>query len=165
MHPLPPHRPRHPATSASRHTARPRVGFTLVEMMVVLAVIAVLAAVVAPEVLRNVGDANAGAARQQIELLSAALDGYRLDNHAYPTTEQGLAALRTEPAVGERARNWRGPYLRRAVPADPWGRPYVYVAPGRANPRGFDLYTLGRDGREGGEGEDADVTSWGEPLK
>lgn len=144
---------------------RGRRGFTLIEMMVILAIIAVLAAVVAPEVLRSVGDANAGAARQQIELLSTALDGYRLDNHAYPTTQQGLAALRTEPVIGDKPRNWRGPYLRRAVPEDPWGRPYVYEAPGRANPKGFDLYTLGRDGREGGEGEDADVTSWGEPPR
>lgn len=140
-----------------------RAGFTLIEMLVIVAIIAVLAAVVAPEVFRNVGDANAAAARQQIELLSTALDSYRLDNHAYPTTEQGLAALRTEPTVGAKPRNWRGPYLRRAVPADPWGHPYLYVAPGRANPQGFDLYSLGRDGREGGEGEDADVTSWGEP--
>jgi general secretion pathway protein G len=140
---------------------RRRAGFTLVEMMVIIAIIAVLAAVVAPEVLRNVGDANAGAARQQIELLGTALDGYRLDNHVYPSTEQGLAALRTEPVVGEKPRNWRGPYLRRAVPDDPWGRAYVYVSPGVHDPRGFDLYSLGRDGREGGEGEDADVTSWG----
>lgn len=141
-----------------------RAGFTLIEMLVIIAIIGVLAAVVAPEVFRSVGDANASAARQQIEILSTALDGYRLDNHAYPTTEQGLAALRAEPATGEKPRNWRGPYLRRAVPADPWGRPYLYASPGRANPQGFDLYSLGRDGREGGEGEDADATSWGEEL-
>jgi general secretion pathway protein G len=131
-------------------------------MLVVLAIIAVLAAVVGPEIFRNVGDANAGAARSQIEMLGLALDQYRLDNHAYPGTEQGLQALRVAPTAGEAPRAWRGPYLRRAVPADPWGRPYVYVAPGRANPQGYDLYTLGRDGREGGTGEDADVTSWGE---
>lgn len=147
----------------SRTSCRARGGFTLIEMLVIIAIIAVLAAVVAPEVFRNVSDANAGAARQQIELFSTALDGYRLDNHTYPTTEQGLAALRTEPAAGEKPRNWRGPYLRRAIPNDPWGRPYVYLSPGRHNPQGFDLYSLGRDGREGGEGEDADVTSWGEP--
>jgi general secretion pathway protein G len=152
-------------TFAPRPANRARGGFTLIEMMVILAIIAVLAAVVAPEVLRSVGDANSGAARQQIELLSTALDGYRLDNHAYPTTQQGLAALRTEPAAGEKPRNWRGPYLRRAVPNDPWGYPYVYQSPGRVNPQGFDLYSLGRDGREGGEGEDADVTSWGEAPK
>lgn len=145
--------------------ARRRGGFTLIEMLVIIAIIAVLAAVVAPEVFRNVSDANAGAARQQVEIFATALDTYRLDNHAYPTTEQGLAALRTEPTVGERPPRWRGPYLRRAVPDDPWGRPYVYVSPGRANPHSYDLYSLGRDGREGGEDEDADVTSWGEALR
>lgn len=142
---------------------RRRGGFTLIEMLVIIAIIAVLAAVVAPEVFRNLGDANAGAVKQQIELMGTALDGYRLDNHVYPTTEQGLAALRVEPTTGEKPRRWRGPYLKRAVPDDPWGRPYVYESPGRQDPRGYDLYSLGRDGREGGEGEDADVTSWGEP--
>lgn len=139
----------------------PRAGFTLIEMLVIIVIIAVLAAVVAPEVFRNVGDANASAARQQVELLGAALDTYRLDNHKYPSTEQGLAALRVLPTAGERPVRWRGPYLRRDVPVDPWGKPYVYVSPGRVNPQGYDLYSLGRDGREGGEGEDADVTSWG----
>ncbi|HYR09682.1 MAG TPA: type II secretion system major pseudopilin GspG [Longimicrobium sp.] len=155
-----------PETAAARPSPASiaRAGFTLIEMLVIIAIIAVLAAVVAPEVFRNVGDANASAAKQQIEIFSTALDGYRLDNHAYPSTEQGLAALRTEPTVGDRPRNWRGPYLRRAVPMDPWGNAYHYISPGRANPQGFDLYSLGRDGREGGEGEDADVTSWGEPL-
>jgi general secretion pathway protein G len=151
-----------PRLPNGRSTAR--AGFTLIEMLVVVAIIAVLAAIVAPEVFHNVGDANAGAAKQQVELLSTALDSYRLDNHTFPTTEQGLAALRTEPTSGEKPRNWRGPYLRRAVPTDPWGNTYVYVCPGRVNPQSFDLYSLGRDGREGGEGEDADVTSWGEPL-
>jgi general secretion pathway protein G len=140
---------------------RCRGGFTLIEMLVIIAIIAVLAAVVAPEVFKNVGDANASAARQQIELLGTALDGYRLDNHAYPTTDQGLAALRTEPATGARPPRWRGPYLRRAIPNDPWGRPYIYVSPGRHEPQAYDLSSLGRDGREGGEGEDADVASWG----
>jgi general secretion pathway protein G len=144
----------------SRQRLAGRGGFTLIEMLVIIAIIAVLAAVVAPEVFKNVGDANAGAARQQIELLGTALDSYRLDNHAYPSTDQGLAALRTEPSTGARPPRWRGPYLRKAIPDDPWGRPYVYVSPGRHDPRGYDLSSLGRDGREGGEGEDADVTSW-----
>jgi general secretion pathway protein G len=140
-------------------------GFTLIEMLVVIVVIGVLATVVAPEVLRNVGDANHGAARSQVQMLGLALDQYRLHNHAYPTTEQGLAALRTAPTVGEAPRSWKGPYLRQAVPNDPWGRSYVYVSPGQVNPAAFDLYSLGRDGREGGEGEDADITSWGGPVR
>lgn len=143
---------------------RPDAGFTLIEMLVIVAIIAVLAAVVAPEIFRNVGDANAGAARSQVEVFGIALDQYRLDNGVYPSTEQGLAALRAAPTAGEPPRRWRGPYLKRTVPQDPWGRDYVYVFPGRANPGGYDLYTLGRDGRPGGTDEDADVTSWGGPV-
>ncbi len=143
-------------------SSRNRRGFTLVEMLVVLAIIAVLAAVIGPEIFRNVGDANRGAARSQIEMLGLALDQYRLDNHAYPTTEQGLGALRSAPAAGDPPRNWRGPYLRRPIPGDPWGRAYLYLSPGRANPSGYDLYSLGRDGKLGGMDEDADLTSWGE---
>ena len=82
-----------------------------------------------------------------------------------PTTEQGLGALRTLPVSGEPPRNWRGPYLRRVIPNDPWGRAYVYTAPGRENTETFDLYSLGRDGRPGGEGEDGDVTSWGGEVR
>jgi general secretion pathway protein G len=140
---------------------RSRRGFTLIEMLVVIVVIGILAAVVAPDIFRSVGDANASAARSQVEMLGLALDQYRLDNQAYPTSDQGLASLRTLPATGVPPRNWRGPYLKRLVPKDPWGAAYVYVSPGRANPGGYDLYTLGRDGRVGGEGEDADYTSWG----
>ncbi|MFN2397819.1 MAG: type II secretion system major pseudopilin GspG [Gemmatimonadaceae bacterium] len=143
---------------------RMRTGFTLIEMLVVIAIIAVLAAVVAPAVFRNVGDAKANAARSQIEIFALALDAYRLDNDHYPSSEQGLVALRTLPVAGAAPRNWRGPYLRRVVPADPWGRPYIYVAPGVENPASYDLVTLGRDGKPGGEGEDADITSWGGPV-
>jgi general secretion pathway protein G len=140
-----------------RHKA---AGFTLIEMLVVILVLGVLAALVAPNVFRHVGGAKEAAARSQIELFGAALDAYRLDNDAYPTTEQGLEALRREPLSEPRPRNWRGPYVRREVPADPWGRPYLYRSPGVANPESYDLLSYGRDGREGGEGEDADVTSW-----
>jgi general secretion pathway protein G len=93
-------------------------------------------------------------------LLSVALDNYRLDNGSYPTTAQGLQALRVRPTTEPIPRNWRGPYLRRDVPADPWDRPYVYVSPGEHEPSSFDLLTLGRDGQPGGEDEDADITSW-----
>lgn len=145
----------------SRKPRRRRLGFTLLELLVVIAIIALLAALVGPEVLRNASDARTQSARMQIEMLALALDGYRLDNFAYPSTEQGLQALRTLPAVGDLPTNWRGPYLRRPVPRDPWGRDYAYSAPGVTNPGSYDLYTLGRDGRAGGDGEDADVTSWG----
>ena len=140
-------------------------GFTLIELIVVIAIVATLASIVAPDVFRNAGDAKVTAAKSQIEMLGLALDGYRLDNHVYPSTEQGLAVLREAPAQGDQPLNWRGPYLRRAVPDDPWGRPYAYVAPGSENPSSYDLYTLGRDGRIGGTGEDADVTSWGGPVR
>jgi general secretion pathway protein G len=153
-------------------------GFTLIELLVVIAIIATLAAVVAPAVFRNVGDAQVQAAKSQLEIFALALDSYRLDTGDYPTTAQGLDALRTRPTTGapgvpgavpsstpgEAPRGWRGPYLRKAVPLDPWGRPYVYVAPGTENPESYDLYTLGKDGQVGGEGENADLTSWGGPV-
>ncbi|HEX9611945.1 MAG TPA: type II secretion system major pseudopilin GspG [Gemmatimonadales bacterium] len=135
-------------------------GFTLVEVIVVILVISVLAGLVGPMVFRNVGDARTEASRAQIALFGLALDTYRLDNGAYPTTEQGLEALWTRPTAGPPPPRWRGPYLRRGVPLDPWGNPYSYRAPGEALPDGYDLLTLGRDGQQGGEGEDADVTSW-----
>ena len=146
---------------------RRRAGFTLLELLVVIAIIATLAAVVAPSIFRNVGDAKTASAKSQIEIFALALNQYRLDNDAFPTTQQGLAALRNPPAPdasGAMPPNWRGPYLSRVVPLDPWGRPYVYAAPGTSNPGSFDLYTLGRDGKPGGDGEDADVTSWGGPV-
>jgi general secretion pathway protein G len=131
------------------------------EMMVVLAIIGTLAMLVAPSVLRNVSDANVNAAKTQIEAFAVALDGYRLDTGTYPTTEQGLSALRVQP-IGDGAQpGWRGPYLRKNVPLDPWGRPYLFASPGVNNPDSYDLYTLGHDGLPGGDGEDADITSWG----
>ncbi len=137
-----------------------RAGFTLVEILVVIIVIAMLATLVAPSVFQHVDSAKASTARAQIEMLSAALDAYRLDNDRYPSTEQGLAALRQAPTAPPAPRRWRGPYLRRELPMDPWGQPYVFRSPGTVNPHSFDLLTLGRDGKEGGEGEDADVLSW-----
>ena len=140
-------------------------GFTLLEMIVVVAVIGTLAAIVGPALFRNVGDANQSAARSQIEMLGLALESYRLDNLAYPTTEQGLQALVALPTDEPAPTKWRGPYLRRALPDDPWGRPYAYESPAGKSGQGFDLYTLGRDGELGGEGEDEDVTSWGLPIE
>lgn len=132
-------------------------GFTLIELLVVIVVISLLAGLVGPLVFRNVGDAKVSAAKAQIELLGLALDQYRLDNDYYPSTAQGLAALRDAPTGEPAARNWRGPYLRKAVPLDPWGRPYLYVSPGLQNPTSYDLLSYGRDGQPGGTGEDADI--------
>ena len=135
-------------------------GFTLIELLVVIVVIAVLATLVAPNVFRHITAAKETTARSQIEMLSAALDAYRLDNGRYPSTTQGLSALWQQPSGDPRPVNWRGPYLRKAVPADPWSRPYVYAAPGEHNPTGFDLLSYGEDGKLGGEKEAADITSW-----
>lgn len=143
----------------SRKNRALRRGFTLIEMVVVLAIIGTLALLVGPAVFRNLGDANIVAARSQIETFAVALDGYRLDTGAFPTTAEGLTALRARP--DSTTAGWRGPYLRKNVPNDPWGRPYLYLAPGLANPDSYDLYTLGNDGAIGGEGENADQSSWG----
>ena len=137
----------------------PRAGFTLIEILVVIAVIALLAALVAPNVFRNMGTARDVVARTQIEMLGAALDAYRLDNGRYPTTAQGLDALWMLPASEPRPSNWRGPYLRKPVPLDPWRNPYVYVSPGRIHLTGYDLNSLGADGAVGGEGDDADISN------
>ena len=132
-------------------------GFTLIELLVVLVVISLLAGLVGPMVFRNVGDARRTTARAQIELLSLALEQYRLENFYYPSSEQGLDALRQAPAGDPPAPSWRGPYLRKDVPVDPWGRPYVYRYPGTRDTTGFDLVSLGRDGQPGGSGDDADI--------
>ncbi|MEO5814676.1 MAG: type II secretion system major pseudopilin GspG [Gemmatimonadaceae bacterium] len=137
-----------------------RAGFTLIEVLVVVVIIAVLASLVAPNVFRHVETAKAVAAQAQISTLGAALDAYRLDNGRYPTTEQGLASLWQMPTTGARPSNWRGPYLRQPVPADPWGAPYVYRAPGEHIANGFDLSSLGGDGAVGGSGDAADITNW-----
>ena len=141
-------------------SAKGRRGFTLIELLVVITVIAILAGLVSPMVFRNVGDAKATAARAQIETFGLALDTYYLHNDRYPNTAQNLAALVTLPTVEPLARNWRGPYLKKAVPLDPWGNPYHYVSPGVVNPSTYDLVSFGRDGKEGGVDEDADLTSW-----
>lgn len=144
---------RHPAIA-------PRAGFTLIEVLVVIIVIGLLAGLVGPRILGRVSEARTATARTQIELLGLALDNYRLDNGSYPTTEQGLAALQEKPTREPAVPNWRGPYLRKAIPADPWGRPYGYTSPGRQSSSGYDLWTFGRDGQSGGEGDDEDVLSW-----
>ena len=139
---------------------KPRRGFTLLEILVVIVVLGLLASIVGPRIIGRVSEARSTTAQTQIELLSVALDNYRLDNGYYPTTEQGLQALRVRPTTEPAPRSWRGPYLRKELPLDPWDRPYIYVSPGEQDPSGFDLSTLGRDGQPGGEDEDADIVSW-----
>ncbi|MDZ7771097.1 MAG: type II secretion system major pseudopilin GspG [Woeseia sp.] len=132
-------------------------GFTLIEIMVVVIILGILAAIVAPNVIGRVGDAQVAAAKQDIRGIENALKFYRLDNFAYPTTEQGLEALVTRPADPS-IRNWKqGGYLDR-LPKDPWGNPYQFLNPGQNSE--IDIYTFGRDGRPGGEGEDADIGNW-----
>jgi general secretion pathway protein G len=125
-------------------------------MLVVLVVLGLLAGLIGPQLFGRVGEAKTTTARTQMELLGVALDSYRLDNGAYPVTAQGLEALTSRPGRAPAPLNWRGPYLRKAVPLDPWGRPYLYAAPSRGG-EGYELRSLGRDGAEGGTGEDADL--------
>jgi len=143
-----------------RNTAAACRGFTLIEVMVVVVVLGMMAAFVAPNVFQQVGHAKEETGRAQIEMLGAALDAYRLDNDTYPMDAQGLEALWHEPLGEPRPRDWRGPYLRKDIPLDPWGNEYVYRNPGSSNPWGYDLLSYGADGREGGDGENADLTSW-----
>jgi general secretion pathway protein G len=135
----------------------PRInqGFTLLELLVVMVIIGLLAGFVAPRYFAQVGKSQVKVAQDQIDALDKALDQYRLDVGRYPTSEEGLQVLTVAPP---NMPNWAGPYLKKAVPMDPWGRPYVYVQPGVHGD--FDLSTLGRDGRPGGTGEDADLGNW-----
>jgi len=133
-----------------------QAGFTLIEIMVVMVIIGLLMALVGPRFIRQEEKAKAGAARAQIELLGTALDTYRLDVGRYPSSQEGLAALRQRPFGVDR---WDGPYLKKDVPADPWDHPYVYRAPGEAG-RPYDLFSYGADGAPGGDRDSRDVTSW-----
>jgi len=136
---------------------RSRKGLTLLELIVVIIVLGLLVGLVAPQIFGRIGEAKDAAARTQMALIGTALDNYRLDNGSYPTTAQSLRALRQAPTDGLPVDSWRGPYLRKEVPNDPWDRAYSYRSPGERNPNGYDLLTLGRDGKAGGKGEDADL--------
>jgi general secretion pathway protein G len=131
-------------------------GFTLLELLVVMVIIGLLAGFVAPRYFSQVGKSRVKATRAQIDALDKALEQFRIDVGRLPTTEEGLAALNTAPPGMQ---NWEGPYLKKAVPPDPWGHPYVYLEPG-THQNDFDLASYGRDGRTGGTGEDADLVNW-----
>jgi general secretion pathway protein G len=139
---------------AARH--RPRSGFTLIELMVVLVIIGVLAALVVPNVLDRADDARVTAARTDVNNLTQALKLYKLDNLRYPTTEQGLQALVAKPSTGPQPLNWK-PYLDK-LPQDPWGQPYQYLNPGLKGE--VDVFSFGADNKSGGTGRDADIGSW-----
>jgi general secretion pathway protein G len=142
-------------TLSSRGTAQRRFsGFTLLELLVVLVILGLLAGLVAPRMFGNVSKSEVKVARAQIASLETAIENFRLDMGRYPSTEEGLAALVNAPSNDAR---WSGPYLKKAVPSDPWGHAYQYKQPGDRGD--FDLLSLGRDGRAGGSGDDADLTN------
>jgi len=135
-------------------------GFTLLEIIVVVFILGLLAAIVAPKIIGRTDDARIAEAKVQIKNFETALKLFKLDNAFYPSTEQGLAALVEQPTTGQIPQKYRaGGYLeQRQIPADPWGNPYIYISPGLHGD--FDIVSLGADAKEGGEGKDADITSW-----
>jgi general secretion pathway protein G len=142
------------------HAGRRRLdGFTLLELLVVIVIIGLLAGLVAPRYFDQIGKSNTKIAKAQIDSLEKALDQYRLDVGSYPTSEQGLPSLFTKPANVDK---WQGPYLKKPVPPDPWGRAYLYKSPGEHSD--YDLYSYGSDGQPGGDKEAADVNSWSVPV-
>ncbi|HEX6436674.1 MAG TPA: type II secretion system major pseudopilin GspG [Candidatus Binatia bacterium] len=130
-------------------------GFTLVELIVVVIIIGLLAGLVLPQFIRQEEKAKLRTTKAQIELFGTALDTFRLDVGRYPTTDEGLQALRERPGGLER---WDGPYLRKELPLDPWSKPYAYRSPGEHGP--FDIVSYGADGTPGGDGDNRDITSW-----
>ena len=130
-------------------------GFTLLELLVVMVIIGLLAGYVGPKYFSQVGKSEVKAAMAQINALEKALDTYRLDTGHYPSTELGLNALMTQPASEPK---WQGPYLKKAIPPDPWGKPYIYKQPGEHGE--FDLFSYGKDGQPGGSGDAVDITNW-----
>ncbi|WP_250462127.1 type II secretion system major pseudopilin GspG [Microbulbifer litoralis] len=129
-------------------------GFTLIEIMVVIVILGVLAALVVPNVLGRTGEARMKAAAVDLRAIETALDMYRMDNFVYPSSDQGLEALISKPSGFPEAKNWNQPYLKKA-PKDPWGNQYQYISPGSSGP--YDLFSLGSDGKPGGEGEASDI--------
>ncbi|GLK88427.1 type II secretion system major pseudopilin GspG [Pseudomonas turukhanskensis] len=137
---------------------RRQSGFTLIEIMVVVVIIGILAALIVPQVMSRPDQAKITVARGDVKGISAALDMYKLDNHVYPNTQQGLEALVKKPSGNPPAKNWNAAGYLKRLPVDPWGNPYQYLSPGSKGP--FDLYSFGADGKEGGTDNDADIGNW-----
>jgi general secretion pathway protein G len=142
-----------------RSKPRQEQGFTLIEIMVVVVILGILAAILVPNIMGKPDEARVAAAKQDIRAMGTALDLYKLDNYSYPSTQQGLQALVTKPSGDPPAPNWKGPYIPN-VKKDPWGHDYQYIYPGVHNPAGYDLYSLGADGKPGGTGVNADIGNW-----
>ncbi len=137
---------------------RPANGFTLIELLIVLAILGMLAALVGPRLMSALGQGQVKTTKSQIEMLATALDNFRLDNGRYPTRDEGLEALVKAP---DGLVNWNGPYLRKKnIPVDAWGFPFHYEIPAQRGGMDYDLYSLGADNAEGGEGENADIGNW-----
>lgn len=157
---VPVHRlsPRSESTSLTKRDAR---GFTLIELMVVLAILALLAAAILPNVVGKSDAAKQSKAKTDIAMIESLLDQFYLDMGRYPSTEEGLNALFTAPDSD--TTKWKGPYSKKKIPADPWGKPYEYDCPGTHSSAPYEVCSYGRDGQEGGEGPDADIVSWEAP--
>ncbi len=134
-----------------------QTGFTLIEVMVVIVILGILSALVVPNILHKAGDARVAAAKSDLAAIGQALDMYKLDNSSYPTSDQGLEALVTKPSGTPEPRNWNASGYLKKLPQDPWHRQYLYISP--AEGAAYEISTMGADGREGGEGEDQDLTS------
>ncbi|NOQ77641.1 MAG: type II secretion system major pseudopilin GspG [Methylococcaceae bacterium] len=143
----------------SKHIPHAQAGFTLLEIMVVVVILGILATMVAPQILGRADDARITKATSDIVSLEAALDLYQLDNYVYPTTSQGLESLESKPTESPEPRNYKNGGYVKSLPDDPWGRPYLFLNPGVKGST-YDLYTLGADGEEGGDGANADIGNW-----
>lgn len=141
------------------HSRRSQAGFTLIEIMVVVVILGVLAALVVPQIMSRPDQAKVTAARADINAIAMALDIYKLDNHGYPGTQQGLDALVSKPTGSPPARNWNPDGYLKRLPVDPWGNPYQFITPGSQG-TAYDLFSFGADGRAGGEGLNADIGNW-----
>ena len=135
-------------------------GFTLIEILTVIVIIGILAAVLAPRFVGRTEEARVAAAKADIAAIEVALDAYEADNGFYVTTEQGLDALVGITNIPPVPLSWKGPYLKKKASKDPWGNQYIYMSPGVYNTTSYDIYSLGKDGQEGGDGFNADITNW-----